>query len=394
MLTIDVIRAAQNNDLAATAAVIEATDSRVAVLADQAARRMAPHGGARLADYREEFTQVGRIAVWELLSRFTDDTAEAFLRLTYTTVDNRLKDAVRDARNVVAGADENAMKTFAAMVEAADGDVYEAAKLAQTLPPKGRRLSADRAEAARLAWQGTVSIDKPMGGSNSSSVYQNSTLADFIPASDEEPDGEIRPKVGVGAASEAVHVLMRYVTVPKDEKAAAALSETLSACVWGYPTLPAVEALEDVVRVPSDPTERRYVLDAMAVLRSAVSTATEGALADDLRDVRDERMAESAEKHTRVHDTLKSMGQAQRDVLRHSFGIGGATDFGWGDGCDMDGLCEALGMTYANVKAHRSKGRKAFAKRYVAAVALTGATSYAAVLEAAAAANLKPAGRK
>ncbi|MEU6684411.1 sigma-70 family RNA polymerase sigma factor [Streptomyces sp. NPDC046832] len=392
MLTIDVIRAAQNNDLAATTAVIEATDSRVAVLADQAARRMAPHGGARLADYREEFTQVGRIAVWELLSRFTDDTAEAFLRLTYTTVDNRLKDAVRDARNVVAGADENAMKTFAAMVEAADGDVYEAAKLAQTLPPKGRRLSADRAEAARLAWQGAVSIDKTAGPGGDQ--HGGGTIADTIAHFDEELDGEIRPKVGVGAASEAVHVLMRYVTVPKDEKAAAALSETLSACVWGYPTLPAVETLEDVVRVPSDPTERRYVLDAMAVLRSAVSTAMEGALDDDLRDARDERMAESSHKHERVRSCLDSMGQAQRDVLKHSFGIGGATDFGWGDGCDMDGLCEALGMSYANVKAHRSKGRKAFAKRYVAAVALTGAATYAAVLEAAAAANLKPAGRK
>jgi hypothetical protein len=187
---------------------------------------------------------------------------------------------------------------------------------------------------------------------------------------------------------------MRYVTVPKDEKAAQTLTETLSACVWGYPTLPAVEALEDVVRVPSDPTERRYVLDAMAVLRSAVSTATEGALIEELRNASDERTADSREKHERVNDTLDSMGQAQRDVLRHSFGIGGATDFGWGDGCDMEGLCAALDMTYTNAKAHRAKGRKAFAKRYAAAVALTGATAFAAELEAAAAARLSNGGRK
>jgi hypothetical protein len=87
------------------------------------------------------------------------------------------------------------------------------------------------------------------------------------------------------------------------------------------------------------------------------------------------------------------MGGAQRDVLRHSFGIGDATDFGWGDGCDMDGLCEALGMTYVNAKAHRAKGRKAFAKRYVAAVGIDK-PALAAVLEAAAASTLTYAGRK
>jgi RNA polymerase sigma factor (sigma-70 family) len=392
VLTIETIRAAQDNDLAAVTAVIEWTESRVQRHAEIAARRIAPHGGAAFANYREEFVQIARIAVWDSLSRFTDGTVDAFERYAFTTIENKMKDEVRSARNSGGAVDENAMKTFSAMVEAADGDVYEAAKLCQTIPPKGRRLSADRAEAARLAWQGNVSIDKPMGGHGS--VLENSTLADFLPAYDDEPDGEIRPKVGVGAASEAVHVLMRYVTVPKDEKAAQTLAETLSACVWGYPTLPAVEALEDVVRVPADPTERRYVLDAMAVLRSAVSTATEGALIEELRDVRDERMADSREKHERVNDTLDSMGQAQRDVLRHSFGIGGATDFGWGDGCDMDGLCAALDMTYVNAKAHRAKGRKAFAKRYAAAVALTGAVAYAAELEAAAASTLTNKGRK
>jgi hypothetical protein len=88
------------------------------------------------------------------------------------------------------------------------------------------------------------------------------------------------------------------------------------------------------------------------------------------------------------------MGKGQRDVLKHSFGIGGVSDFGWGDGCDMAGIGEALGMTHQNVVGNRSKGRKAFAKRYVTAVRLTGAEALADVLEAAAAYMTTHGGRK
>lgn len=391
MLTFETIQRAQANDLDAVTEVIQATESRIAVLADKAARRMAPHGGARAADYRDEFAQVGRVAVWELLSRFTDTTAEAFLRLTYTTVENKLKDAVREERNGNAGADENAVKVFAAMLEAAEGDVYEAAKLAQVIPPKGKRLSKERAEAARLAWQGAISLDKVV---NNEDPDQNGSLADMLTHTDEEPDGEIRPKVGRGAVQEAVSVLSRYVRAPKDAEARTRLVGALVAMRDGFANPEHVEAVEDVVTVPADATERRYVLDALNVLHSAVSTATEGALADDLRDARDDAFAESAEKHARVTDCVESLGAAQRDVIKHSFGLSGVTDFGWGDGCDMDGICAALGMTVQNVKGNRAKGRKAFAKRYVTAVRLTGAEALADVLEAAAAAQLTNAGRK
>ncbi|QAX93291.1 RNA polymerase sigma factor [Streptomyces phage Vash] len=391
MLSIDTIRAAQNNDLAAVADVIKATESRIDVLARKAAARMSPHGGPRFYDYADEFAQVGRVAVWDMLKRFTDTTAEAFFKLTYTTVENTLKDAVRSERNGNAGADENAVKVFAAMLEAADGDVYEAAKLAQVIPPKGKRLSADRAEAARLAWQGAVSLDKVTTATDNADA--DGSLADTLIHLDEEPDGEIRPKVGRGAVIEAGEVLARYATVPTDHKDRKRVVFALTYAARGFATPDTVESLEDVVSVPRDPETRRFVLDAMAVLRSAVSTATEGALTEDLRDVRDERMADSREKHARVNDCLESMGAAQRDVLKHSFGIGNATDFGWGDGCDMDGLCDFLGMTYVNVKAHRAKGRKAFAKRYVASVRLDK-PALADALEAAAAANLTNAGRK
>ncbi|MFE0692750.1 sigma-70 family RNA polymerase sigma factor [Streptomyces sp. NPDC058869] len=391
MLSIDTIHAAQNNDLAAVAEVIKATESRVEVLAGKAALRIAPHRGPRFVDYRDEFIQVGRVAVWEALGRFTDTTVDAFERYAYTTIERTLKDAVRAERNGAAGADADAMKVLAAMVEAADGDVYEAARLAQTLPPKGKRLSAERAEAARMAWQGAVSIDRVTSAANF--AESEGTLADTLLHFDEEPDDEIRPKVGRGAAMEAARVLARYVTTPADADTREAVCDALELAAQGFTTPADVEALEDAVKVPSDPATRRYVLEAMAVLRSAVSTATEGALTEDLRDVRDDRMADSAEKHARVNGCLDSLGAAQRDVLCHSFGIKGATDFGWGDGCDLDGIGQALGMTRQNVVGNRSKGRKAFAKRYAAAVSLSQ-PDYAQALTEAAAVMTSYAGRK
>ncbi|WP_328950456.1 sigma-70 family RNA polymerase sigma factor [Streptomyces sp. NBC_00184] len=391
MLSIATINAAQDNDLAAVAEVIEATESRISVLAGKAALRMAPHRGPRFADYRDEFSQVGRVAVWDALGRFKDTTEDAFMRYVYTTVENTLKDAVRAERNGNAGADENAVKTFAAMLEAADGDVYEAAKLAQTIPPKGKRLSADRAEAARMAWQGAVSLDKVTTATDNADA--DGSLSDILVHLDDDRDDEIRPKVGMGAVVEASQVLARYVPLPRDAETRVCFLDALELASMGHVTPADVDALEEAVKVPSDPTERRYVLDAMAILRAAVSTATEAALIEELRDSREDRMADSAEKHARVNDVLDSMGAAQRDVLKHSFGIKGATDFGWGDGCDMAGIGDALGMTHQNVVGNRSKGRKTFAKRYAAVIRLVNA-ALADALEVAAVELHKNAGRK
>ncbi|QAX94032.1 hypothetical protein SEA_EURATIS_37 [Streptomyces phage Euratis] len=380
MLSIDTVRAAQNNDLEATADVIAHLESRLEALAGKAAQRMAPHGGPRFYNSKEEFLQVARVTVWEALSRFTDTTVEAFEKYMYVTVATALQDAVRNERNCAAGADENAMKTFATMVEAADGDVYEAQKLAQVLPPKGRRLSPDRANAARLAWQGALSLDKVTTANDNTDA--DGSLGSLIAVEDETPD--VQPKVGHGAALEALKVLERYAGVVVSRMTPGEFAANLPALV---------DALEGSVTLPRDPEARRFVLDAMGILAAAVSTSGEGDLADDLKDVTDDRRAESAEKHTRVHAVLDSMGDAQRTVLVHSFGIKGAADFGWGDSGDLEGLCAFLDMTAVNVRAHRSKGRKTFAKRYVAAVSLER-PEYAKALEAAAAANTTYGGRK
>jgi RNA polymerase sigma factor (sigma-70 family) len=385
-LSFSQIVAAQANDLLATAAVIAATESRVESLAGKAANRMSK-SGASFAEYREEFAQVARIAVWESLGRFTGDSVDTFFRFVYTTVEGTLLDAVRAERDQAPGVDMNAAKTFAAMIHAAEGDVYEAERLAQVIPPKGRRLSPALANAARLAWQGTTSIDTPV------SVGENTTtLADTLAVEDDAPE-VVRPKVGRGAVLEALSVLERHVRVPRGTEEREALFKALEGALTGFVTPDQVDAIAEAVTVPAEPTERRYILDAVAILHSAGSTAADGALADDLRDVSDDRMAESREKHYAVNDCIDSLPRLQRDVLRHSFGIGDVLDFGWGDGCDLEGLAAYLGTTPGSAKVSRVKARKTFGIRYAATVALTNPEKGEA-LDQAATASRAPGGRK
>lgn len=353
MLSIDVIRAAQSNDMAAVTEVINATEPTVARLARKASARL---NNGNLVD---EFSQAGRVAMWEALSRFTGDSEAEFFGFVIRTVESTLHNAVRDEKTGGAVVDKDAVWVYSTMLVKADGDPYLAEKLAQTEPKAGARLSADRAHAARLAYRGSVSLD--------AGDEDGGTLADTLVAPQDETPDVVRPKVGRGAALEALSVLERYVTTPRDAQTRVALLAALE----NPTTADEVAVIEDAVKVPSDPQKRRYVLDAVAILRSFVSTATEGEVADDLRDVADDRKDERAAKAHLVHTVLNSMGELARKVLCHSFGIDGATYYGTGKDGDTEGLAAELGRTTVQVTDTRKKATAAFVKRYVAHVALT-----------------------
>jgi DNA-directed RNA polymerase specialized sigma24 family protein len=305
-LAIETVHAAQENDLSATTAVIDATESRIASLADKAARRLAPAGGDRYRDQRDEFEQIGRVAVWESLSRFRGETADSFFAFTYTTVERTLLDAVRDTRYGGAGVDKDAIKTFMAMLERADGDHALAETFARTVPPKGQRLSADRANAARLAFEGSHSLDAPL---------------------------------------------------PTDDPTASDFGTYADALSYEYDYRGQYDVPDDLVE-PDD------------------------------RNREDQRV-----KHAIVNGILDVMGEGQRTVIKHSFGIGGALNFGHGDSGDDEALAAFLGTEVKNLRPARSKGLKAFAKRYVKAVAHDD-EKLADELTEAAEYNLRAGGRK
>jgi DNA-directed RNA polymerase specialized sigma24 family protein len=361
------IVAAQSNDTFGLGAVLTALEPTVTRLAAEASRRL-PNG------QREDLEQDAREALFIALGRFDAgkvkcDVVDGFMGFMFQTMRDALKDRVRETR--YEGADKDAVKVFMSMREQAGDDPYLTAKLAQTVPPKGVRLSADRAEAARLAWQGAAYLVQQDGD-------DEYNLADSLAVVDETPD-EIRPKVGHGAALEALAVLQTY----------SAARSVLSA----LPAKPEdVDAIEDALTVPRDPEARRYVLDAVAILRSYVSTVADGDLATDLRDVTDERRDERAAKIETVHTALAKMSPAQRRSLHLTWGINGEQEFGDGDGCDLAGMAEAMNTTTGSAKKTRSVAKLSFEKHYVPMVATS--EDDAAEWHAAAAEERKAAGRK
>jgi hypothetical protein len=388
MITLAQIHAAQNSAVDAEAspeeqaatlkahldgirAVLDEMNGRIDRLASQTASGMATNP-ARYTDYVNDFRQDAMVTLFEYLPRWQGDSVDEFRAYLYGAISGDLKAKAHAERNP--GADRDAVSVFKAMVELAEGDVYKAEKLAQTVPPKGKRISADRANAARLAWQGAVSIDKTSDDDDESSIMHTLAVTDETP--------QVSPKVGHGAALEALAVLHRYSSA----------REALSA----LPAKPEdVDAIEDAVKVPRDESERRYVLDAVAILRSYVSTATDGDLIEELREVADERKDERAAKNGMVHAVLDDMSKRakmQRDSLVMSFGIGGALCFGTGDSGDLDGLAEAMGVSYEQARLARVKGFKGFAKRFIALAAGTEAEAIA--LNEAATDNLSRGGRK
>lgn len=376
MITLDHIQAAQNKDLAALRLIIDECEPKLTALARSAASRMGERSG-----YVEEFTQVGRIALWEAIDRYQGDSVSGFMAYIGRTVETTLRDAARSERNP--GADHDALKAFTNALSIVGEDPVRAEQYVTTGLPKGRRLSPERAYAARQAWVGAASLDATVStadGSDDKSSYAGTLVSEY---GNPDTGDVVRPKVGHGAAVEALSVLQRYAGIRLRLGSPADFADELPALV---------ASLEDVVRVPADASARRAVLDAMAVLRSAVSTATDSELREDLRTAADDRADERAAKAGAVRFVLSGMGESQRVVLEHTFGINGAQEFGHGDRGDDEGLADAIGCDVKSVRDRRSKGLKAFAKRWIQAVAKS--PQHADALAVAAAANLGRGGRK
>ncbi|MDX3551017.1 hypothetical protein PV729_04390 [Streptomyces europaeiscabiei] len=365
MLSLEQIQAAQANDLGGISAVLDAMDSRLTRLASRTAGRLATNP-ARYADYAEDFRQDAAVSLFEHLPRWEGDSVDDFMAFVYRCVQTDLDQRLYAERNP--GIDRNALSVFKDMVGRASGDLALAEQMAQTVPPVGTRLSAERAHAARLSWQGATALDDD---------------AKAIPAEPSEIAEEIRPKVGHGAALVALSVLGRCAGVTVSRMAPRMFAANL-------PTL--VATLEESLSVPREPGARRAVLGAMAILRSAVSTADEAELPEDLRSVADINSDQRAERIGSVRAVIGGMtGRVaqQAEALRFSYGIDGYPSYGAGRDCDLEGLARALVTTPAGAKITRIRAHATFTKRYIDAVATS--ETHAATLSAAAAANV---GRK
>ncbi|MEU6633835.1 sigma factor [Streptomyces parvus] len=164
-LTPATIAAAQSNDMNAITEVIRDMEPRMQQLA----------GRIGSPSMRDDLMQEGRMALWSAVSRFTGDTVDSFYAFMYRTVQGVMQEAARTERNGGAtGADRDAMKLFSAYVKEHGADELDLIeRLVQTDPEPGKRLSATRAHAARLAWEGAVSLDMP-------NSEEGASLADML----------------------------------------------------------------------------------------------------------------------------------------------------------------------------------------------------------------------
>jgi RNA polymerase sigma factor (sigma-70 family) len=171
-LTAQQVADAQNNDLAAVSAVIEATEERVS----QLARRYATTGGRTDADLMDDLAQVGRVAVWEGLSRFTGSSVAEF----FTFIDRTVSGKLSDERKVQTrqGVSRAIASEFEKALTMAAGDPYEAERLCTLSEVMGaKRMTADTAYAARISWQGAEYLDAPVPGENAN---QDARMGDRV----------------------------------------------------------------------------------------------------------------------------------------------------------------------------------------------------------------------
>lgn len=113
---------------------------------------------------------------------------------------------------------------------------------------------------------------------------------------------------------------------------------------------------------------------------------------DDLVTSEDRNKDYRRAKHAMVHGVLDSMGEGQSDVIKYSFGIGNRACYGRGDNGDDQGLAELLGTNEKTVRDRRTKGLKAFSKKYIKVA--TQDEHEADDLASAAAEHLSRGGRK
>lgn len=179
------ISAAQNGERDAIEAVLKDAEPVITRLAAQAASHYQRQGGAD----RDQLENDGRVAAWMAIGRFDaeragEDIVDSFRGFIYKTVARAMQDSVRGQRfDGCAGADDDAIKVFGQMVEKADGDLYLAEQMSRHVPSYAKRLGKDRARAARMAWQGRTSLDKPFlhrGGEGEQVSTLGEALADSL----------------------------------------------------------------------------------------------------------------------------------------------------------------------------------------------------------------------
>ncbi|MCX4572315.1 hypothetical protein OHB41_03760 [Streptomyces sp. NBC_01571] len=409
-VTDETLAAAKAGDRDAAASILADLESRFSAIARRTVARTEGDASDGLrAAYTEDFLQEAHLIALECLSGYEGDSVDDFRAYSFRYVERELPARGRDMLN---GTDDDTdgKKLFAQMVKhfrAADvnhstheADYVNLAEsavqdrgLVATLNGgayKSRvRMSPEAAYAARLAYQGMVSILTPTAGDDADTTIADTLVdASSVEAAADETQAGYRPVQWVIPA----RALEETLTLPRDEETRAALLLAVDRFRAGTVT---DEDLDLVEGLPCRSAELGAAVDMLRALHtqrqeapaaSSAETQTaaalgRGSVALNAQRAILEKATEDAVKRALVRRVLGMLSPRQAYILAASFGFMGKfkDDAQVAREMAKAGIAE---VEAARVRKDRDKARAAFTKKWADLVAKAGSERHA--LEAAA----------
>ncbi|MGW3727297.1 hypothetical protein [Streptomyces sp. NPDC000851] len=410
-VTDETLAAAKAGDRDAGASILFDLDSRFAALARRAASITEGDAsdGLRTA-YVEDFHQEAHLIAWECLAGYEGASVDDFRAYAFRYVEREL---VARGRDMLNGTDDDhdGKKLFAQMVKhfrAADvnhtlteADYVNLAEsavqdkgLVATLNGgayKSRvRMSPEAAYAARLAYQGVVSIFTPTAGEDADTTIAD-TLVDRMSVEDtaSSETAGYRPIQWI----QAVRALEAKTRVPRNAKARERVFTALDRFRAGTVTEEDLTFFESV-RCRSEEfgtavdmlralhTQRQEGPDASTAEAQTDAALGRGSVALNAQRAVLEKATEDAVKRALVRRVLGMLSPRQGYILAASFGFMGRfkDDAQLARTMKREGIAD---IEPARVRKDRDKARAAFTKRWADLVAKTGGERMALELAAA-----------
>ncbi|KOG22019.1 hypothetical protein [Streptomyces viridochromogenes] len=398
-VTDETLAAAQAGNRDAGASILADLESRFAALARRTAARTEGDASEGLRSaYVEDLTQEAALIAWECLVGYEGDSVDGFRAYAFRYVERELPARARDMMN---GTDDDSdgKKLFAQMVKhfrAADvnhqmieADYVNLAEsavqdkgLVATLNGgayKSRvRMSPEAAYAARLAYQGAISIYVPTAGEDADTTIAD-TLADPTAVNDLDVVlGGYRPIQWVLPAL----VLEDNLATPKDDVQRGLVLLALDRFRAGTVTETDLELMEgltcrseavgtavDMLR--SLHTQREEGPDASTAESQTNAALGRGSIALTAQRAILEKATDDAVKRALVRRVLGMLSPRQAYILAASFGFMGK----FKDDAQVAREMAKAGIAdveAARVRKDRDKARAAFTKRWASLVARGG----------------------
>lgn len=391
------LAAAKAGDRDAGASILAHLETRLTGLARRSAKIEAEDEGV---DYTEDLIQEASLIAWECLVGYEGETLDAFRAYVFRYVERELPARARNMINGT-GDDTDGKKLFAQMVKhfrAADPhhrlsnadylDLAERAVQDRAMVAmlnggayKRRvRMSPEAAYAARLAYQGTVSIHRPVGDGEDQDV----SLADTLVGQDSVEDQADTTVTGIRPVQWVVPVRILEAELPLPADAEKRTS--LLAALDRFRTGTVLE--EDLELVESLPCRSAQVGQAVAMLRSlfvqaqagpARSTAEDnaakllgrGSVALNAQRAAQERALDRVVQRLLVRKVMGMLSPRQAYILAATFGFVGEfrDDAQVAEEMAKAGIAD---IDAARVRKDRDKAKAAFAKKWADLVAKTG----------------------